>query len=415
MGGTAVPPFYISSIVRYNIVPDKYPDFHVPPSTGGFHLKFLHISDLHIGKSLHGFSLLEDQKYILEEILGIAREHGVDAILVAGDVLDSTRAGEDAFGVYNWFMTQASEFPIYVIPGNHDPAEKLGCCRSLMRDGVHVCGPYCGKAEKHTVEDEYGELNIFLLPYIKTSSVRHFYGDDESISTPEAAFAKTMEASEVDPSARNILVCHQFVVGGGIDLRRSDSEACSIFSWGGADCMSYGVLNDFDYVALGHIHGPQSAGRPEVRYCGSPLKYSESEGPKTATIVEVGEKGHVDIEEVPLVPLRDLICVRGTTDEILAQSDSFGENYVCATVTGDTENAREKLSSRIPNLMHVDYNVDAGRLFDSETAISIEEIRSDDMEGLFSKFYMLMMNSELTESQTEILKEACRRVEEGMQ
>ena len=220
MGGTAVPPFYISSIVRYNIVPDKYPDFHVPPSTGGFPLKFLHISDLHIGKSLHGFSLLEDQKYILEEILGIAREHGVDAILVAGDVLDSTRAGEDAFGVYNWFMTQASEFPIYVIPGNHDPAEKLGCCRSLMRDGVHVCGPYCGKAEKHTVEDEYGELNIFLLPYIKTSSVRHFYGDDESISTPEAAFAKTMEASEVDPSARNILVCHQFVVGGGIDLRR---------------------------------------------------------------------------------------------------------------------------------------------------------------------------------------------------
>lgn len=379
-------------------------------------MRFLHISDLHIGKTLYGHSFLEDQRHILGEILRIARDRKVDAMLVAGDVLDSTRAGEDAFEVYNWFMTQASDLPIYVIPGNHDPAEKLGCCRALMREGVHVCGPYSGRAEKYTVEDGFGELNIFLLPYIKTSAVRHFYGDDESISTPEDAFARTFAASDVDPSARNVLVCHQFVVGSGIELRGSESEDCTPFTLGGADSVSYAALGDFDYVALGHIHGAQSAGRPEVRYCGSPLKYSESEeGPKTVTVVDVGEKGDVGISEVPLEPMRDLVRVRGTVEDILAQSDLIRDCYVCATVSGDTENAREKLLSRLPYLLKVDYDADVGGLFDIDSAISVEEIKSDDVEGLFSKFYMLMTGTEMTEYQEEMVRKACRKVREGMQ
>ena len=357
---------------------------------------------------------MEDQKYILEEILGVAAEQDVDAILVAGDVMDSTRAGEDVFAAYNWFMNQASGYPLYVIPGNHDPAEKLGCCRSLMREGIYVCGPYRGKAEKYTVTDEYGELNIFLLPYIKTSTVRHYY-EDESVATPENAFAKTFAASDIDPSARNVLVCHQFVVGSGIELLRSDSEESSPVV-GGADCVSYEALKDFDYVALGHIHGAQSAGRPEVRYCGSPLKYSESEKEaKTVTIVDIGKKGDVRISTVPLVPQRDLKCVEGTVDEILAQAPVLGDCYLIASVRGNTENAREKLASKFPHLMNVGYAGSPETMTGEDLNVTVDEIGAGDIESLFAKFYSSVTGEDLTETQSEILREACARVREAMQ
>ena len=376
-------------------------------------MKFLHCSDLHLGRKLHGYSMIDDQKYILGKLCGIARENGVDAVLIAGDVYDTSMPNEDAVNLLDWFLTELSSFcQVYMIAGNHDSVERLSFAKEILRrQKVFVTGRYSGKAEKFVLEDSFGPLNIFILPYTKTSTVRRWCRDrgmeSASIETPDAAFSLTLGNSGVDPSERNVLVAHEFVTGKGIELSRCDSEMTVLPEVGGADCISSELLEPFDYVALGHIHRPQRAGRDTVLYCGSPLKYSESEfgDEKHAVIVDVQEKGYVQVSFVPLVPWREMIRLRGTVEEILALAEEHGGKYLLAEVT-------EKADSITERLKEVYRVLDVKRLYEnpasdfSRIEASLDEIRSTSPGDLFRKFFGEVTGKPLSDVQEKELGKA---------
>ena len=375
-------------------------------------MRFLHCSDLHIGRKLHGYSMIDDQRHILGEMCRIAREKEVDAILVAGDVYDTTIPNEDAVNLLDEFLTEAvSICPVYVVAGNHDSVERLSFMKTLLgRQNVFVTGRYDGRAEKFTVEDAEGKLNIFLLPYTKTSVVRTWCRrnglDADAIETPDAAFSLTLGRSEIEPSERNVLVAHEFVAGKGIQLEKSDSEISSLDPVGGADCISYELLAPFDYVALGHIHRPQRAGRDTVLYCGSPLKYSASEikDEKHAVIVDVRGKGDVSVETVPLVPKRRMVRLHGTVEEMLAQSDSYRDEYVVAELTERADNPSDRLSEvfRLVELKRL-YEVQREEGVGEST--TLEEIRTTSPQELFARFYQEMKGEALSRNQMRVIEE----------
>jgi len=382
-------------------------------------MRFLHISDLHIGRKLHGYSMVEDQEYILAQICEIARNESVDAVLVAGDVYDTSIPSEDAVTVLDHFLTEISGIcPVYIAAGNHDSVDRLTFAREILRkQNVFITSRYSGKAERITVEDSEGPLNIYILPYTKTSIVRRWCRDngldDSAIETPDAAFSLTMQNSEIDPSARNILVAHEFVTGKGIALTRADSESKSLDSVGGADCISYALLEPFDYVALGHIHSPQKAGRDTVLYCGSPLCYSASEigDKKHAVIVDVGVKGSVDIRFIPFVPLRDTVKLKGTLDEILAHKE-YKDDYVFAALTAPAEKASERLSAMF-RLGGVERLYDTGSESYEEVSASLKEIESLSPTDLFMRFFTEMKGKPLSDYQKKVLDKAVEEAGRG--
>lgn len=377
-------------------------------------MRFLHCSDLHIGRRINGYSLAEDQVHILDELCRIADEKDVDAVLIAGDVYDTSTPSDEATGIFNDFVTRLAKRPVYVVAGNHDSVWKLSFGKDLLRKAnLFVTGSYSGKAEKFETEDGYGKLNIFLLPYTKTSIVRAWCRsngiDDSGISTPDEAFSFTLDNSGIDPDARNILVAHEFVTGKGIELSTSDSEIRSLDPVGGADCISSRLLDAFDYVALGHIHRPQKAGRDTVLYCGSPLKYSASEigDEKHAVIADVGPKGEVSFEFVPLTPLRDMVRIRGTVDDILA--DPRRGSYLVAEVTERAEKITDRLSEefRIVEIRRL-YETGTG---EAENRRSIEEMKSETPEELFVRFFRDLLGKDLTETQLKYLRKAIGEVD----
>ena len=279
-------------------------------------MKFAHIADLHIGKRVHDFSMLEDQRYILDQMLGIFEEQRVDGILIAGDVYDKVVPSAEAVQLFDEFITRLAKLkiPVYMISGNHDSAERLSFGAKLFESNdIYISQVYDGKVKKVGLEDEYGLVNVYLLPFLKPVTVRHALQRDDIESYEDGVMAALQEC-EVDASQRNVLVAHQFVTGAD----RCDSEEASV---GGLDNVSAEVFEEFDYVALGHIHRPQKMGRETLRYSGTPLKYSfsEVEHKKSVTIVELLEKGNVQISTVPLVPLRDMRKVRGTYMEVTAK------------------------------------------------------------------------------------------------
>ncbi len=383
-------------------------------------MKFLHCSDLHLGRKLHGYSMIDDQKLILAQLCGIAKRQNVDAVLIAGDVYDTALPNEDAVNLLDRFLTDLSSFcKVYMIAGNHDSAERLSFAKNIIsRQGIYVTGRYDGKAEKFTVEDSAGPLNIFILPYTKTSIVRKWCRDNgkdtKSIETPDAAFSLTLENSGIDPSERNVLVAHEFVVGKGIQLKRCESELTVLPEVGGADCISSELLESFDYVALGHIHRPQRAGRDTVLYCGSPLKYSESEldDEKHAVIVDVGAKGDVKTEFIPLRPWREMIKLRGTVEEILAQADEHGGKYLIAEVTERADSVTERLRERY-------LVIDVKREYENAAAdftkieASLDEIKSTPPGDLFRKFFREVTGNDLAPVQNKTLDEAVDRIGGG--
>ena len=277
-------------------------------------MKFLHTSDLHIGKRLHETSLLEDQKYILSQIVDIAKDKKVDAVLISGDVYDKSIPQADAVTIFDRFITELSncEIKVFMISGNHDSAQRLDFMSELLKDkGVYFCGSYKGELEFATLSDEFGEVNVYLLPFIKPSNVRQHF-EDEEVDSFESAVKFVIENANIDYSKRNIILSHQFITGSTTD----GSEELII---GGLDNISSEIYNQFDYTALGHIHRVQSAGCEKIRYSGTPLKYSFSEANhnKSVTIVEVFEKGNIKITPVSLKPLRDLRCVKGKYSDII--------------------------------------------------------------------------------------------------
>ena len=322
-------------------------------------MKLIHLSDLHLGKRVNEFSMLEDQEYILTEILRIIDAEKPDGVLIAGDVYDKTVPSAEAVALLDDFLVRLAkrDLQIFLISGNHDSPERMAFGGRLMEgSGVHLAPVYDGRVSPITLTDAYGTVNFYLLPFVKPAHVRRCFPERE-ITTYTDALAAAIEAMGVDPAGRNVLVTHQFVTGAA----RCDSEELSV---GGTDNVDVSVFDPFDYVALGHIHGPQRVGRETVRYCGTPLKYSFSEAghQKSVTVVELGPKGTVSVRTVPLIPLRDLVELRGTYEELtfrgFYEGTSYQKDYVHITLTDeeDVPDAMRKLQIIYPNLMKLDYD-----------------------------------------------------------
>ncbi len=377
-------------------------------------MKFLHISDLHIGKRVNEFPMIEDQTYILNRILDIADTEQADGVIIAGDIYDKTVPSAEAVQVFDWFLTglAGQGRKVFSISGNHDSAERIAFGAKLMsRSEVFVSPVYDGTAAKITLEDPYGRLCIHLLPFLKPAAVRHALEGKTDADMPERyqeAVKMAVDRMEVDPSVRNILVAHQFVTGAG----RCESEEVTV---GGIDNVDADVFHAFDYVALGHIHSPQSIGRDTVRYCGTPLKYSFSEAKqeKSVTVVELKEKGSLTIDTIPLVPLRDMREIRGSYLEVTARPFYEGTNtqdYVKITLTDeeDIPDGMQKLRIIYPNLMRLEY--DNSRTRQSREIGAAADVEQKSELELFQEFYELQNNTAMSERQQEYVVRLLERV-----
>lgn len=322
-------------------------------------MKFIHLSDLHLGKRVNEFSMLEDQRYILAEILEIIDREAPDGVLIAGDIYDKSVPSAEAVALLDDFLVRLSarNLQVFLISGNHDSAERMAFGGRLMAgSGIHMAPVYNGTIPPLTLTDIHGPVDLYLLPFLKPAHVRRCFPDQEITSYTDAVKA-AIDAMPLDTTRRNVLVTHQFVTGAA----RCDSEELSV---GGSDNVDAAVFAPFDYVALGHIHGPQQVGRETIRYCGTPLKYSFSEArhQKSLTVVELEEKGHVTVRTVPLHPLRDLVELRGTYEELTLrdfyESAGYRQNYVHITLTDedDIPDAVGKLRILYPYLMKLDYD-----------------------------------------------------------
>jgi len=363
-------------------------------------MKLLHLSDLHLGKRLNEFSMIEDQAYILQQIVGIVHQQQPDGIILAGDIYDKAVPSAEAVQLFDRFLDQLAELgqQVFVISGNHDSAERIAFGGSLMKkSGVYMSPVYDGEIKPIILTDGHGEVNFYLLPFIKPAHVKRFFEEAE-IGSYNDALQTVVDAMNIDTTKRNVLVTHQFVTG----AIRSDSEEVSV---GGTDNVDAGLFDAFDYVALGHIHRPQNVGRREVRYCGTPLKYSFSEASheKSVTVVTLGAKGEVDIETIPLVPLRDLCEIKGTYAEVTAKSfyedTSYREDYMHITLTDeeDIPDAMGKLRVIYHNLMKLDY--DNLRTRTNQLIEGADTERQQSPIELLDEFYEKQNNQPMGEEQ----------------
>lgn len=322
-------------------------------------MKFLHLADLHLGKRVNGFSMLEDQAHILRQILAILDDEQPDGVLIAGDVYDKSVPSVEAVELLDGFLTELRTrgVPVLLISGNHDSPERLAFGGRVMDScGIHISPVYDGALAPVTLHDEFGPVHVWLLPFVKPAHVRRWFPDADIESYTDAV-AEAVAHMDIDTAARNVLVTHQFVTGG----TRSGSEELSV---GGTDNVDSGVFAPFDYVALGHLHGAQHIGRETIRYAGSPLKYSFSEARqhKSVTVVTLGEKGDVQVRTVALTPLRELREIRGSYDELTARSfyehTTYRSDYLHLILTDEQDvfDAMSRLRTIYPYLMTLDYD-----------------------------------------------------------
>lgn len=376
-------------------------------------MKLIHLSDLHLGKRLNEFSLGEDQEYILNQILQIVETEQPDAVVIAGDVYDKAIPSVEAVSLFDEFLVRlaALHIHIFVISGNHDSPERIAFGSRLLEEtGIHLSPVYGGRVESVTLEDEFGPVDFYLLPFVKPIHVRRFFPEDPT-DTYTQALSTAVGHMNLDEHRRNVLVTHQFVTGAS----RSDSEEISV---GGADNVDSAVFDAFDYVALGHIHSPQHCGSEKIRYCGTPLKYSFSEAKdtKSVTVAELKEKGNLTIRTVPLKPLRELVELRGTfrelTDRHFYENTTWTRDYIHLTLTDeeDIPDAVGKLRLIYRNLMKLDYDNARTRSNAEITGAQAEDSRSP-LE-LFADFYELQNNRPMTAEQLVFLEELIARTEE---
>ena len=322
-------------------------------------MKFLHLADLHLGKRVNGFTMLEDQAHILRQILAILDDEQPDGVLIAGDVYDKSVPSVEAVELLDGFLTElrARGVPVLLISGNHDSPERLAFGGRVMDScGIHISPVYDGALAPVTLQDAFGPVHVWLLPFVKPAHVRRWFPDAD-IESYTDAMAEAVAHMDIDTAARNVLVTHQFVTGG----TRSGSEELSV---GGTDNVDSGVFAPFDYVALGHLHGAQHIGRETIRYAGSPLKYSFSEARqhKSVTVVTLGEKGDVQVRTVALTPLRELREIRGSYDELTARSfyehTTYRSDYLHLILTDEQDvfDAMSRLRTIYPYLMTLDYD-----------------------------------------------------------
>lgn len=380
-------------------------------------MKLMHISDLHVGKRVNDFSMLEDQKIIFNEIVQIAVDEAVDGILIAGDIYDKTIPSAEAVDLFDDFITDISKnsIPIFLISGNHDSPERLDFGSRIMgKHQVYIAGQYNGEIPQISMEDDHGRVNIFLMPYLKPAVVNRKLAVETS--SFDACVRVTIDRAGVDPNERNILVAHQFVTAGGIPPDPSDSETKSL---GGVDNVDVSAFDAFDYVALGHIHSPQKMGRETVRYSGSPLKYSFSEcrQKKSVTIVELKEKGNITYLQKELHPIRKMHEVRCSLEELMqgtTLSTVPQDSYVHVTLTDDEEiiDAIGKVRDIYPNVMILDFDNRRTRENKDINQLNGEDLKQKSPMELFGDFFRNQNNLEMTDSQAEIFLKISESMEE---
>ena len=380
-------------------------------------MKFIHLSDLHLGKRVNEFSMLEDQAFILTKIINIIDEQKPDGVIIAGDVYDKSVPSAEAVELFDDFLVRLSkrDLKVFVISGNHDSAERIAFGGRLMdKSGIYMSPVYDGKVEPITLTDDIGEINIYMLPFVKPSNVRRFYPDNEIISYTDAV-KTAVDSMNIDPANRNILITHQFVTG----ALRTESEDVSV---GGSDNVDASVFAQFDYVALGHIHRGQKCGGGDfIRYSGTPLKYSFSEANdnKTVTVLDIKDKGNIALDFIPLIPKRDMVEIRGTYEELTLKSfwenTSYNEDYMHITLTDeeDIPDALTKLRVIYKNIMKLDY--DNKRTRTANAINGADNVKEKTPFEHFSEFYQLQNGQPLSDEQSTFVTNIIEQIWEGKQ
>ena len=373
-------------------------------------MKFMHLADLHLGRSLNGFSLLADQKYILNEILTICQKEQIDALFICGDIYDKTTPLGEAMVLFDDFLTAlaALKIEIFVISGNHDSSKRLSFLYRLVdKLGIHLTPSFNGQVCHNILKDEYGTINIYSLPFLKASLVREFFPDHD-IKTHHDALACVLASIDLNKDKRNILLAHQFVTG----ALASDQESAV----GGAENIGIEVFEPFDYVALGHLHAPQKLKYDYVRYAGSPLKYSMAEikQEKSVTIVDLGQKGDLAIKTIPLTPLHDLRELKGSYDELTAlknYANTATDDYLKVILTDEEEiiNAMAKLRTIYPNIMELSYANKNNKQKEASYNISQQMISRSPLE-LFNDLYQKQNNQPLSPQQEQYLAQVIAKL-----
>ena len=376
-------------------------------------MKLIHLSDLHIGKRVNEISMLEDQIYILNQIIQIIDEEKPDALLIAGDVYDKSIPSADAVTLFDDFLCRLAQrkVPTMIISGNHDSAERLAFGNRLFAEsGIHISPVYNGIVDCVTLQDEFGDVNFWLLPFLKPAHVKRFY-PEKGIESYTDAMHAAIEQMCIDTDVRNILLTHQFVTGAST----CESEELSI---GGSDNVDAAVFDGFDYVALGHIHGPQNIGSNRIRYCGTPLKYSFSEEKhhKSVTIVHLGEKGELSLMLRPLTPLHDLRSIRGTFEEVISKEFYEGrpcDDYLHVILTDeeDVPEAIGRLRTIYPNILKLSY--DNTRTRADQTIDGAAEVQRKTPLELFDELYELQNNKSMDDRQRSFVQDLIESIWEG--
>lgn len=377
-------------------------------------MKFIHLSDLHIGKRVNEYSMLEDQEYILNQIINIIDEQKSDGVIIAGDVYDKSVPSAEAVALFDDFLVKLSKRNLYVfvISGNHDSPERIAFGGRLMEASkIYMSPVYDGGLSPVTLEDEYGKINVWMLPFVKPVHVRKF-NEDAEISSYTDAMHVAVDNLNVDTNERNLMITHQFVTGSD----RTESEEISV---GGTDNVDVSVFDVFDYTALGHIHRPQNCKSEKVRYSGTPLKYSfsESKDNKSVTIVELKEKGNLSVDTIPLKPMRDMVELKGKYDEIMLRDfykdTSYQEDYVHITLTDedDIPDAIGKLRTVYHNLMKLDY--DNLRTRNMNSIDGTENVEKKSPYEHFSEFYEKQNNQPMNDNQSDFMKKLIEEIWEG--
>lgn len=378
-------------------------------------MKLIHLSDLHLGKRVNEYSMIEDQEYILKKIINIIDDEKPDGVIIAGDVYDKSVPSAEAVQLFDDFLVSLAKrkLQVFVISGNHDSSERIAFASRIMdASGIHLSPVYSGNIEPIRMEDEFGTINIYLLPFIKPVHVRRFC--DEEVTTYTDAIRYVVSKMNIKQEQRNVLVTHQFVTG----AMRSESEEISV---GGTDNVDASVFEGFDYVALGHIHSPQNCGSDKIRYCGTPLKYSFSEAKdkKSVTVVELTEKDNVTYRTVDLVPKRDLVELKGTynklTEKAFYENTSWQEDYTHITLTDeeDIPDAIGKLRTIYHNLMKLDY--DNKRTRSNARISGASKVESKSPLELFSEFYELQNNQPMNDEQAGFMRDLIEEIWEDKQ
>ena len=375
-------------------------------------MKFLHLGDLHIGKSLLDFSLIDDQRFILNQIIGLADKKKVDAVLIAGDVYDRAVPSEEAVSLLDYFLRNLASKHIktFVISGNHDSDERLNFGSSFFKaNEIYISSKFEGKLYKKELKDKKEAVNIYLLPFVKASQVKHFYPDAE-IETYEDAVRTIIDNADINTKETNILVAHQFVSGKGGKPLLSGSESAAVQNVGLVEQIGTSCFEQFDYVALGHIHAPQQLGRETLRYSGSPLKYSlnEIDNDKSVPLVSI-ENGKVSVELIPLKPMRDMRHIKGKMAQLLDKKNiKAPDDFIYVTLTDeDVINDAMGIFQQIyPNTVRIDYDNAHTRELEYVDISQIGEDKSFD--ELISDFYRMVYKCDITDEEMAIMMDVAR-------